>query len=300
MESLIIILFVIAFVALIFYSGAENVKLREEIRKKQLNQEIRDREANLKIQREVAEKFREFCKEFIFKHRFTLLANRKKFLIKDSYGRTIDKGWISIDYIKNWGENSKDPALFFFKDNVLDPELNQIFDNYPKRLFDSQGYSVFQSGSHWAYSCHEKIYSITGLEWLISEINSVCDELENKNAQFGDTSSMDGVEYEQFCKSILEEAGWVVEDTPTSGDQGVDLIASIEDLRVCIQCKCFAKPVGNKAVQEVAAGMIHWNGTHAVVVGKSGFTKSAQNLAGSNKVILISDSELENLENLVL
>ena len=111
---------------------------------------------------------------------------------------------------------------------------------------------------------------------------------------------MDGVEYEQYCKSVLEEAGWEVEDTPVSGDQGVDLIASIEDLRVCIQCKCFTKPVGNKAVQEVAAGMIHWNGTHAVVVGKSGFTKSAQNLAESTKVILISDIELENLEDLVL
>ena len=33
---------------------------------------------------------------------------------------------------------------------------------------------------------------------------------------------------------------------------------------------------------------------------KNGFTKSARNLAESNKVILTSDSELENLENLVL
>ncbi len=85
-----------------------------------------------------------------------------------------------------------------------------------------------------------------------------------------------------------------------NGDQGVDLIASIEDLRVCIQCKCFAKPVGNKAVQEIAAGKTHWKGTHAVVVGKSGFTKSAKSLAESTKVILTSDSELEDLENLVL
>ena len=111
---------------------------------------------------------------------------------------------------------------------------------------------------------------------------------------------MNGIEYEEYCKKILEDAGWEVEDTPTSGDQGVDLIASIEDVRVCIQCKCFAKTVGNKAVQEVAAGMIHWKGTHAVVVAKNGFTKSARTLAESNKVILTSDNELEDLENLVL
>ena len=72
---------------------------------------------------------------------------------------------------------------------------------------------------------------------------------------------MDGVQYEQYCKKILEDVGWEVEDTPITEDQGVDLIASIEDLRVCIQCKCFAKAVGNKAVQEVSTGMIHWNGT---------------------------------------
>ena len=140
----------------------------------------------------------------------------------------------------------------------------------------------------------------------ISELEIETDQIrikivgENKNTKFGDSSSMDGVQYEQFCKRILIEAGWEVEDTPTSGDQGVDLIASIEDVRVCIQCKCFSKPVGNKAVQEVAAGMIHWKGTHSVVVGKSGFTKSAKTLADSTNVILISDSELENLENLVL
>ncbi len=90
---------------------------------------------------------------------------------------------------------------------------------------------------------------------------------------------MDGVNYEQYCKNILVDAGWEVEDTLTSGDQEVDLIASIEDVRVCIQCKCFVKTVGNKAVHEVAAGMIHGKGTHAVVVAKSGFTKSAKSLA---------------------
>ena len=90
---------------------------------------------------------------------------------------------------------------------------------------------------------------------------------------------MSGIEFEEYCKSILEDAGWDIEDTPASGDQGVDLIASIEDVRVCIQCKCFKKAVGNKAVQEVAAGMIHWKGTHAVVVAKNGFTKSAKTLA---------------------
>ena len=67
---------------------------------------------------------------------------------------------------------------------------------------------------------------------------------------------MDGIEYEEYCTKILENSGWEVEENSTTGDQGVDLIASIEDLRVCIQCKCFAKARGNKAVQEIAASML--------------------------------------------
>jgi restriction system protein len=71
----------------------------------------------------------------------------------------------------------------------------------------------------------------------------------------------------------------------------------IEDIRVCIQCKRYSKPVGNKAVQEIVAGMTHWNGTHAVVVSNAGFTKAAQKLAESTGVFLVNDMELENLEN---
>ena len=49
----------------------------------------------------------------------------------------------------------------------------------------------------------------------------------------------------------FKEAGWNVEQTQASNDQGVDLIARIEDLKVCVQCKRYSNPVGNKAVQEV-------------------------------------------------
>ena len=148
-----------------------------------------------------------------------------------------------------------------------------------------------------------KTRKISSEDWYAVVANIVegkCRKLLDQPSSKNLKKDMSGLEFEKYCKSILEDCGWVVEDTPTTGDQGVDLIASIEDLRVCIQCKCFTKPVGNKAVQEVAAGMIHWNGTHSVVVGKSGFTKSAKALADSTNVILTSDSELENLENLVL
>ena len=60
------------------------------------------------------------------------------------------------------------------------------------------------------------------------------------------------------------------------------------------------KSVGNRAVQEIAAGKIYWKGTHAILISNSGFTKSAIKLARANRVILISDKELVNIEEYVL
>ena len=36
---------------------------------------------------------------------------------------------------------------------------------------------------------------------------------------------------------ILKQHDWKVKETPNAGDQRVDLIASINDLRICIQYK---------------------------------------------------------------
>ena len=71
---------------------------------------------------------------------------------------------------------------------------------------------------------------------------------------------------------------------------------------MCIRdrCKNHKKAVGNNAVQEISAGKLYWIGTHAVLVSKSGFTKSAQKLARANKVKLINDFELKDLENLLI
>ena len=218
------------------------------------------------------DKFKKKCKKLIKKHKYALAIDRKKLLKKNQYGVEEDKGW-ALDY--DFGKK-KVTGIRYFIYEVIQEKLDVYGDFYD-------------------------LYIDLDLEdWIEDEIDEVCDKVDSQGASNKDIDSMDGIEYEQYCKTILENAGWEVEDTSITGDQGVDLIASIEDVRVCIQCKCFAKAVGNKAVQEIAAGMIYWKGTHSVVVAKSGFTKSAEALANSTNVILTSDKELKDLENLVL
>ena len=139
-------------------------------------------------------------------------------------------------------------------------------------------------------------------DWYIfiaSLIEKSCCKLSDENQFNSNINYKKGINFENFCYQKLRSQGWDVKQTPVSGDQGVDLIASIDDLRLCIQCKDHQKPIGNKAVQEVYAGKKYWSGTHAILISRSGFTKAAQKLALSSKVILINEFEIENINNII-
>ena len=147
------------------------------------------------------------------------------------------------------------------------------------------------------------IRNLENEDWFVfiaSQIEKSCLNLiENDYSKTINERYKKGIRFEKYCMEILKQHGWEVKETPNTGDQGVDLIASINDLRICIQCKDHEKAIGNKAVQEISAGKLFWKGTHAILVSKSGFTKSAQQLAKSNKVRLINEYQLKDLKNLL-
>jgi restriction system protein len=110
-----------------------------------------------------------------------------------------------------------------------------------------------------------------------------------------DDHALSGRHYETLCQNLLEIAGWVVATTPVTGDQGADLIADRGGQRVVIQCKFHAKSIGNKAVQEAFAAKAFHAGQHAAVVSNAAFTRSAQQLASVNGVLLLHHEQLADL-----
>jgi restriction system protein len=67
-----------------------------------------------------------------------------------------------------------------------------------------------------------------------------------------------GEEFEHFVSGQLEDSGWSVRHTGKSGDQGADLVAEKPGVSVAVQCKLYAQPVGNKAVQEALAAQRYY------------------------------------------
>ncbi|MEO0485948.1 MAG: restriction endonuclease [Pseudomonadota bacterium] len=109
------------------------------------------------------------------------------------------------------------------------------------------------------------------------------------------TRPQTGTEFEHATAEALTRAGWDAQVTQGSGDQGIDVIAKRGALTVGLQCKRQSRPVGNKAVQEAAAGRAHYGLRHAAVVSNARFTPAATALATSTDVLLLAPEDLPRL-----
>ncbi len=127
--------------------------------------------------------------------------------------------------------------------------------------------------------------------------NQEMNNLENGLVYY---ENIDPLEYEYFCKDLLEFDGWDAKVTQATADQGVDVIATNDDgLVIAVQCKKYSSPVGNKAVQEVFSAKQHYNADIAIVVTNNTYTKSAKELANTTNVLLLHHDDLRDLSNLL-
>ena len=242
----------------------------------------------------------------IEENKYNLLEERIRLREIDAYGNEDYKKWIGnppldkeaiVKNILNGSKRFKEGIPYFWEKVIL------------KKFGSIELFFV-----KWRSYCDENptiddeiIGSIRNLEtedWFVfiaSQIEKSCLNLiENNYSKKNNQSYKKGIKFENHCMEILKQNGWEVKETPNTGDQGVDLIASINSLRICIQCKDHEKAIGNKAVQEISAGKLFWEGTHAILVSKSGFTNSAKRLAKSNKVKLINEFQLKDLEKFIV
>lgn len=112
----------------------------------------------------------------------------------------------------------------------------------------------------------------------------------------GELDNLDGIAFEELACEILVANGFeIAENTPASGDYGVDILAQKEGMSYAIQCKRYLEPVGLEAVQQVYAGRAYYECHVAVVLTNQTFTANAQNLADKLGVVLWDRETLRNL-----
>ena len=101
-----------------------------------------------------------------------------------------------------------------------------------------------------------------------------------------DVDLMTGTEFEEFVGALFKKMGYNSKVTKQSGDQGLDVIATRNGLKIGIQAKCYANTVGNAAVQEAVAGKSFYNCDKVIVITNNYFSSAAIELAAANNVIL--------------
>ncbi|MCA9422639.1 MAG: restriction endonuclease [Nitrospira sp.] len=182
------------------------------------------------------------------------------------HGPTLYRKFQQASWIDDYGVHQKEKGeaeIQYFLKTVL------VLDQYDP-LFD------------WAY------------EHIREQMNTAISDKSPQTEDI-DIEAMEPLEFEHHCARILSQHGWKAYATKGSGDQGTDVIAERDGLRVVIQCKLYSKPVGNSAVQEINAGRIFEQAHIACVVTNTTFTQSARRLAQATGVLLLHCGDLPHL-----
>ena len=111
-----------------------------------------------------------------------------------------------------------------------------------------------------------------------------------------DIDLMGGHDFEYYCAELLKRRGFQeVEVTKGSGDYGIDILAERDGVTYAIQCKCYAAPVGVKAVQEAYAGRDYYDRMVGAVLTNQYFTQPAVEAAKKLKILLWDRGYLESM-----
>jgi Restriction endonuclease len=120
--------------------------------------------------------------------------------------------------------------------------------------------------------------------------------IERLTADFGeavDIDTLSGVDFERVLIAKLQSFGFLVKDTPATGDYGADIVADDYDgTRYVVQCKRFGSRVNLKAVQEIVGAMKHYGADYTIVATNNEFLNSAIELAKSNGVELWNGTDV--------
>ncbi|MEG1433218.1 restriction endonuclease [Eubacterium sp.] len=190
------------------------------------------------------------------------------------------------------------------KEDAINDLIDRCFDDAAK-LKTAQGqrdrikhqildgmneFREFISEENWGHfytKCSE--FDFGELEYDTTESEAPVLEIESqpKKSPIERCDAMTGTEFEYFCASVLEDYGFEnVSVTSASGDFGADVLAERDGITYAVQCKCYASPVGNKAVQEVFSGKSYYNCMVGVVMTNTYFTPAAIETAKNTNIVL--------------
>jgi restriction system protein len=217
-------------------------------------------------------------KSYTQEHLKTLVRRKRILITRDQYGTENTTGW--------------DKELDYFWRSILNSKITSALKTYESSEIISITKSISIGTPSPALNDDEvKLVAIAEVDRLVLEASK-----QTINQSAGEVPT-NPYEYEGYCRSILEQAGWKAWQTPASGDQGADVVAEKKNVVVVLQCKLWSQPIGNSAVQEIVAAKAMHSATVAIVVSNQIYTEFAKQLAAANNVLLLHHDDLASLDS---
>lgn len=143
---------------------------------------------------------------------------------------------------------------------------------------------VLMTMEEFQYLIDNNLFSSNNESKQNDEKDSAYSGFDGYNGKF---DYMTGSDFEYFCADLLKKNNYEdVKITPASGDFGVDILASQNNILYAIQCKCYSSDIGVDAVYQVSGGMKYYKANIGIVLTNRYFTKQAIELANNIGIIL--------------
>ncbi len=107
--------------------------------------------------------------------------------------------------------------------------------------------------------------------------------------------TLSGTEFERELGILYGYLGFGVELTPSSGDQGVDLILRKDGKTTIVQCKSHKNPVGPAVARELYGSLAASGADDAILACTGGFTQGVREFVRDKAIGLIAAPELAEM-----
>jgi hypothetical protein len=111
-------------------------------------------------------------------------------------------------------------------------------------------------------------------------------ELERRRRQEECWHNLSGRDFESEMARLYKLAGYSVETTAVTGDEGADLLLRKDGELIVVQCKRQDKPVGPHIVRDLYGTMHHFGAARAFLDATGGFTEGVRQYARGKPIEL--------------
>lgn len=107
--------------------------------------------------------------------------------------------------------------------------------------------------------------------------------------------SMDGVGFERELGNLFRTMGYEVGSTPTSGDQGVDLVLRKNGVTTVVQCKAQKARASSPIARELLGSMVAFGAQKAILACTGGFTRGVREFVEGKPIRLLGASTIAKM-----